>query len=149
MNNPFMELAIDCYRSWFRKEVSGTLTREEKQKIVEAISELTLQRPIWLDKETDYGEMEQFKKLKPEWYCKDERHIHTRKISGLQLLAVMEEIMLELRYGRTLPCPVFSCHEKEYYKDTEQLIQHLEAKHPRSLKKHGVQKLIEMSQALA
>jgi len=113
------------------------------------ISELTLQRPIWLDKETDYGEMEQFKKLKPEWYCKDERHIHTRKISGLQLLAVMEEIMLELRYGRTLPCPVFSCHEKEYYKDTEQLIQHLEAKHPRSLKKHGVQKLIEMSQALA
>jgi len=38
---------------------------------------------------------------------------------------------------------------QEYYENIEQLIEHLQTRHPRSIKKHGIQKLLKMAEALA
>ena len=55
--------------------------------VVYRISELTLRNPIWLDKDKDY--IDQFPELAP--------YSNTKRISGLQLCAVMGAIVDEMQ----------------------------------------------------
>lgn len=84
-------MALDAYATWYRKDVSANLKREQKEAIMHKISDMTLEAPIWMDRETNF--IEQFPDLKP--------YSHTGTISGLQLCSVMQAIFNELH---NLPC---------------------------------------------
>jgi len=73
------------YKRWYQQDVAPHLTHEQKEALMHKISEMTLREAIWLDRDTDFTE--QFPELKP--------HAHT-KITGLQLVTVMEAIFEEL-----------------------------------------------------
>lgn len=75
------------YAEWYRKDVKPKLTTEQKDAVMRRTSKLTLEAPIWLDRETNF--IEQFPELEP--------YSHNKKISGLQLCTVMEEIFKELQ----------------------------------------------------
>lgn len=85
MYNSMLEMTKFWYKEWYRKDVKANLTKEQKDAVMRRISDLTLEEPIWDDRKTDFTE--QFPELKP--------YSHTR-ISGLELVAVMEEIFEEL-----------------------------------------------------
>ena len=76
------------YTSWYKEDVSPHLDDSKKIDIAQRISELTLKSAIWLDKDTNY--IEQFPELA--------RYSSTKQISGLQLCAVMTEIVRELQH---------------------------------------------------
>jgi hypothetical protein len=87
------------YADWYKKDVSPHLTREQKEKLMKKISDISLEKPIF-EAGIDFDKKE-FPELAP--FC------HTEKISGLQLYAVMTEIFNELnpkmgkRIGRPYP----------------------------------------------
>lgn len=83
-----MNMSKFWYRQWYNDKVKPNLTREQKDKVMHRISDLTLYEPIWEDRETDY--QDQFPELKP--YISPQ----VGKISGLQLVAVMEAIFEEI-----------------------------------------------------
>lgn len=94
MFNALMEMSKFCYKEWYKKDVKANLTREQKDAVLHRISDLTLESAIWLDRETNF--IEQFPELKP--------YSHKPSISGLQLVAVMEEIFEEL-FGKLPEIP--------------------------------------------
>lgn len=74
------------YAEWYKKDVSPHLTKEQKDAVMRRVSDMTLKEAIWLDHETNF--IEQFPELKP--------YSHDGKITGLQLVTVMEAILNEL-----------------------------------------------------
>lgn len=75
------------YRLHYKEHITQHLTPEQKEDIAERISNLTLQKAIWLDRDTDYKD--QFPEIAP----------HVTKsvsLSGLYLVAIMKEILQEL-----------------------------------------------------
>ncbi len=89
------------YASWYKENVSPNLTFEQKKKLLKKISDISLERPIFMAG-IDFNKKE-FPELKP--------FAHTEKISGLQLYAVMTEIFEELnpKQAKTIgkPYPTF------------------------------------------
>jgi hypothetical protein len=74
------------YASWYKTDVAPKLTREQKEKLLKKISDISLEKPI-----SDVGlefDKKEFPELAP--------YAHTEKISGLQLYAVMTELFAEL-----------------------------------------------------
>lgn len=81
--NEFM--ALSCYETWYKKDVSPNLNYEQKKALAEKISKLSQREPIFLaGKEYDKKD---FKELEP--------FSHTKKFSGMQLYATLTEIMKE------------------------------------------------------
>jgi len=74
------------YASWYKTDVAPNLTKEQKEKLLKKISDVSLQRPIF-EAGVEFGKKE-FPELAP--------YTHTEKISGLQLYAVMTELFGEL-----------------------------------------------------
>jgi hypothetical protein len=80
------EIPMMFYASWFKEEVAPKLTKEQKEKLLRKISDISLEKPIYIAGiEFDKSE---FPELAP--------YAHTEKISGLQLYAVMTELFGEL-----------------------------------------------------
>jgi hypothetical protein len=87
------------YAEWYRKDVSPNLTIPQKEKLLKKISDLSLERDI-----TSVGvdiDKKDFPELAP--------FMHTEKLSGMQLYAVMTEVFHELhpkpakKIGRPYP----------------------------------------------
>ena len=87
------------YAKWYQEEVSPNLTKPQKEKLMMKISDLSLERDI-----TSVGvdiDKKDFPELAP--------FMHTEKLTGMQLYAVMTELFHELRpkqakkIGRTYP----------------------------------------------
>lgn len=74
------------YASWYKKDVKKHLTKQEKEKLLRKISDISLEKPI-MTAGVEF-EKKEFPELAP--------YAHTEKISGLQLLAVMTELFHEL-----------------------------------------------------
>jgi len=74
------------YADWFKKEVSPHLTKEQKQKLLMKISDISLEKPIF----------EAGIKFKKSEFPELAPYAHTEEISGLQLYAVMTELFAEL-----------------------------------------------------
>ena len=88
------EIPMMFYASWYKEDVAPKLTKEQKEKLLKKISDLTLRIPIFeAGREFDKKE---FPELAP--------YAHTEKIRGLQLYAVMTEIFDEL-YGGKIKIP--------------------------------------------
>ena len=79
-------MAMGSYEQWYKKDVASHLTEEQKDSVMRRVSDMTLEEAIWLDHETNF--IEQFPELKP--------YSHNGKISGLQLVAVMDAIFNEI-----------------------------------------------------
>lgn len=74
------------YASWYRNDVKPHLTMEQKKKLLKKISDVSLEKPIY---ETGVEfDKKDFPELAP--------YMHTEKLSGLQLYAVMTELFHEL-----------------------------------------------------
>jgi hypothetical protein len=74
------------FSSWYKKDVAPHLTKKEKEALLKKISDLSLERDITAP------ELEVEKKNFPELAP----YMHTEKLSGLQLYAVMQELFGEL-----------------------------------------------------
>lgn len=88
-------MAMESYKQWYRDDVAPNLTDEQKNAIMRRISDMTLEEAIWLDRETNF--IDKFPELEP--------YSHNKKISGLQLVTVMESCMLDLHpeVAKSLP----------------------------------------------
>ena len=86
MKTNLLDIPKMFYRDWYDKDVSPHLDMEIKKKVIMRISDLTLYAPIWNDKVTNY--LSDFPELAP--------YSHTGKLSGLQLVAVMEGMFKDL-----------------------------------------------------
>jgi len=75
------------YRLHYKKSIGSQLTPEQKQSVIMRISDLTLERAIWMDHKTDYRK--QFPELTP--YI-----TNGVPLTGLYLTAIMKEIFQEL-----------------------------------------------------
>ncbi len=75
------------YADWYKKDVSPHLSKEQKKKLLMKLSDFSLERPI-TEPNIEYDK-EEFPELAP--------FMHTEKISGLQLYAVMTELFNELQ----------------------------------------------------
>lgn len=82
----FSDLAEELYLDHYTKKISPNLSYEQKHAIASKISELTLQAPIWLDRNKDYSDV--FPELKP--------FINVR-LSGLYLTTIMKGIINDLQ----------------------------------------------------
>ncbi len=78
------------YTEWYRSDVSPNMSKEQKTALAKKISELTLEAPIWQDRKTNY--IDKFPELAT--------YSHSGRISGMQLVSVMTEIVHELQVGR-------------------------------------------------
>ena len=87
MINALQEMARFEYSAWYENSVKKHLTLEQKKDVALRISKLTLERAIWLDRETNH--IEAFPELAP--------YSNMKTISGLQLFSVMECIVKELQ----------------------------------------------------
>lgn len=88
-------LPLMFYAEWYREEVSPNLTKKQKEKLLKKISDISLEKPIHMpgiefDKK-DFPELAPF--------------MHTEKLSGLQLYAVMSELFEELHPKAKIPRP--------------------------------------------
>jgi len=99
------ELSMMFYASWYKKDVAPKLTKEQKEKLLKKISDLSLRVPLHVV-ETEVDKKE-FPELAP--------YAHTKKLSGLQLYAVMTEIFGELSKTK-LPKPYPDFPEKKLRK---------------------------------
>lgn len=77
-------MATDFYKLHYNEAVAPHLTLDEKQGMAQRISKLTLQQPIWLDRDADW--IEDFPELAP--------YVNTT-LSGLYLCAILEAIVNE------------------------------------------------------
>jgi len=79
-------MATMFFAAWYKKDVSPHLTRDQKEKLLKKISDYSLEHPMAVPNiEIDKKE---FPELAP--------FMHTEKLSGLQLYAVMSELFAEL-----------------------------------------------------
>ncbi len=78
----FTGLAQGFYTTHYKEAISPYLTFEQKQDIAKRISNLTLQSPIWQDKDANY--IEQFPELKGKVNV---------SLSGLYLCAILQAIV--------------------------------------------------------
>lgn len=85
--NAIEAMARFHYRAWYKEDIAPHLTLEQKKDIALRISKLTLERAIWMDYKTNH--IKAFPELAP--------YSNTKKISGLQLVSVMECIVKELQ----------------------------------------------------
>jgi hypothetical protein len=83
------------YAQWYNEDVKKHLTKEQKEKLMRKISDISLEKPIFMAG-IDFDKKD-FPELAP--------YSHTEKISGLQLYAVMTEIFNELYKGKNIPRP--------------------------------------------
>jgi len=91
------DMSTMFYASWYRKDVSPHMTRPEKEKLLKKISDYSLEHPMAVPNvEIDKKE---FPELAP--------FMHTEKLSGLQLYAVMSELFYELhpQHRKAIPRP--------------------------------------------
>jgi hypothetical protein len=79
-------LPMMFFASWYKSDVSPNLTKPQKEVLLKKISEASLRRPIFLAGQ-EFSKKE-FPELAP--------YAHTKTISGLQLYAVMNELVEEL-----------------------------------------------------
>ena len=82
------------YADWYKKDVAPHLTKKQKEKLLKKISDISLERPLWVAG-VDF-EKKDFPELAP--------FMHTEKLSGLQLYAVMTEIFEEF-HPKKIPKP--------------------------------------------
>lgn len=75
-----------CYEMHYHNVISQHLDDEAKKEVAERISQLSLTRPLWLDKDIDY--VDQFPEIKP--------YINV-SLSGLYLCAIMKAILEDLQ----------------------------------------------------
>jgi hypothetical protein len=88
------EISTMFYADWYKKDVAPKLTKEQKEKLLKKISELSLRIPIHeAGREFDKKD---FPELAP--------YAHTEKLSGLQLYAVLTEIFEEI-HPKMIPKP--------------------------------------------
>jgi hypothetical protein len=80
------------YALWYEKDVSPNLTRKQKEELLQKLSKLSLEDPIFLQGKFD---KEKFPELKP--------YAHTNTLSGKQLYVLMNEIFNELYPGVERP----------------------------------------------
>ena len=89
-----VEISMMFFAEWYKKDVAPKLTKEQKEKLLKKISELSLRIPIFeAGVEVDKKD---FPELAP--------YAHTDKISGLQLYAVMTELFEEI-HPKMIPKP--------------------------------------------
>lgn len=74
------------YRKHYHEKIKDKLTKKQKMDIAQRISDLTLRRPIWFDKDIDYSD--DFPEIKP--------YISV-PLSGLYLCAIMRGIIEDLQ----------------------------------------------------
>lgn len=74
------------FADWYRKDVSPNLTKEQKEKLLMKISDWSLEHNITVP--SIKVEKDKFPELAP--------FMHTEKLTGLQLYAVMTELFAEL-----------------------------------------------------
>ncbi len=74
------------YAQWYKKDVSPNLSHAAKVKLLKKISDISLERPIHMP-DVNFDKKD-FPELAP--------FAHTKKISGLQLYAVMTELFNEI-----------------------------------------------------
>jgi len=74
------------YANWYKKDVSPHLTKDQKEKLLKKISDFSLEKSITVP--SVKFDKEEFPELAP--------FMHTEKLSGLQLYAVMTELFNEL-----------------------------------------------------
>ena len=79
-------MAEACYRLHYQTEISPYFNDDEKKALAEKISSLTLQAPIWTDRETN--RVGEFPELKP--YV-------SAKLTGLYLCTILGAIVDEFR----------------------------------------------------
>lgn len=84
----FAEQAQMYYMLHYREAISPYFTDKEKRDIAKRISDLTLQAPIWTDRETDFSA--QFPELAGRVNV---------ALSGLYLCSIMKAIVDELQAG--------------------------------------------------
>ena len=82
----FEEMAETFYSMHYREAISLHLTRKQKEDVAQRISSLTLERPIWTDRETNFADS--FPELSP--------YVNT-VLSGLYLVAILKSIVNELQ----------------------------------------------------
>ena len=74
----FQGMAEACYRLHYQSEISPYFNDDEKKALAEKISSLTLQAPIWTDRETN--RIREFPELRP--------YVNAR-LTGLYLCAIL------------------------------------------------------------
>lgn len=87
LNELLLSMAEFHYRQHYKEKISQHLNKEQKNDIIHRISDLTLERAIWEDRDTDYKT--QFPEL--EFYISKQV-----PLSGLYLCAIMKEIFQEI-----------------------------------------------------
>jgi hypothetical protein len=79
-------MSLFWYEQWYKDDVSPNLSDEQKLEVARRISELSLKEPIYMNglqyPKSKFPELEPFG--------------HTSEFSGMQLYAVLTEIMKEL-----------------------------------------------------
>ncbi len=86
-------MATFFYKQHYQQKISPNLTKDKKLEIAKRISELTLESPIWMDRNKDYSK--DFPELIP-YITK------VIKLSGLYLVSIMESIVEEMQRGNKL-----------------------------------------------
>ena len=86
-------MALWQYEQWYKEDVSPYLDKETKLKIAKRISEISLRQPIFLAGITI--KHDEVPELKP--------FSHTKEFTGMQLYAVMTEIVKEFGMIKDFP----------------------------------------------
>jgi len=81
------EIPMMFYADWYNDDVRKHLTRKQKEAILKRISDISLQKDITSARGSEFSKGD-FPELAP--------YMHTEKLSGLQLYAVMTELFHEL-----------------------------------------------------
>jgi len=95
-----MSLDMTFYAQWYREDVSPKLSKEQKEKLLQKLSDLSLEQAIHIPG-LQFNK-EQFPELAP--------FMHTEKLSGRQLYAVICELFEELHpeQSKTIGKPYMS-----------------------------------------
>ncbi len=80
----FDDMVTGFYKLHYNEAISPHLTNDQKQTVANRISKLTLEAPIWLDRDTNH--IQDFPELQP--------YINT-KLSGLYLCTIFAAIISE------------------------------------------------------
>jgi hypothetical protein len=103
MMSMMLGMSMMFYAQWYKEDISPNLTIPQKQKLLKKISDLSLERDI-----TSVGvdiDKKDFPELVP--------FMHTEKLSGMQLYAVMTELFHELHPKNPLKRPYPTLPSKE------------------------------------
>lgn len=81
------EIPMIFYASWYNENVKKHLTKKQKEELLMKISNISLEKDITTAHGSEFSKKE-FPELAP--------FMHTEKLSGLQLYAIMNELFSEL-----------------------------------------------------